>query len=131
MDSSARFRVVTSEEQAPRRRGPGPAVLLVAFYALLFAGGLWLLRAKSPLLPKKTAPFAGRESKEASPSRLPRAALLEAAGLSPLARMEYFLRLSADCCPCGCDLNLRDCLLSDQTCVKSPELANAIFRQLS
>lgn len=65
------------------------------------------------------------------PGRLSRAALLEAANLSPLARAEYFLRLSADCCPCGCDLNLRDCLLSDQTCIKSPELANAIFRQLS
>lgn len=125
------YRVVPRQEQLPRRRGPGPAVLLVGVYALLFAGGLWFSQSKSPLMQKKRLPEAGREAPDENSPGLSRAALLEAASLSPLARAEYFLRLSADCCPCGCDLNLRDCLLSDQVCVKSPELARAIFRQLS
>jgi hypothetical protein len=105
----------------------------VAAYALLFAGGLWFLRSKSPLMQKKTpappSPVAEREAPDANPG-LSRAALLEAADLPPVARTEYVLRLSADCCPCGCDLNLRDCLLSEETCTRSPELAHVILRQI-
>lgn len=119
------------QERLPRRRGPGPAVLLVGVYALLFAGGLWLSQSTSPLLQKKRLPDARRKTQDADSPGFSRAALLEAAKLPPLARAEYFLRLSADCCPCGCDLNLRDCLLSDQICIKSPPLASAIFQQLS
>jgi len=131
MDKSAPFRDAPRQEQLPRRRGPGPAVLLVSVYALLFAGGLWLSQSGSPLLQRKRLPEAGRDAPDANSPGLSRAALLEAANLPPLARAEYFLRLSADCCPCGCDLNLRDCLLSDQICIKSPQLARAIFQQLS
>lgn len=129
MDNFAPFRDAPRQEQLPRRRGPGPAVLLVGVYALLFAFGLWLSQSKSPLLQKKRLPEGVRQAPDADPPGLSRAALLEAANLAPLARAEYFLRLSADCCPCGCDLNLRDCLLSDQICIKSPPLARAILQK--
>ena len=129
--SPPRFRVVTDEPPRPRRpRGPGPAVLLVGLYALLFIGALFFLRARA------VRSSAGARSDDASQAKPPattlrtRAALLEAAGLSPAARAEYFYRLSSDCCPCGCDLNVRDCLVSDETCVKSPEIAAALLREL-
>lgn len=39
-----------------RSRRPGPAVLLVLLYGLLFLAALFLLRAKSPLFHRKPHP---------------------------------------------------------------------------
>jgi len=106
----------------------------VAVYALLFLGALWFLHVKSPLFvesrPAGSAPAAGRRTPDAKTGGLSRASLLEAAALAPLPRAEYFRRLSSDCCPCGCDLNLRDCLLSDQACTRSPQVARALLQHL-
>ena len=129
--SPPRFRVVTDDPPRPRRpRGPGPAVLLVGLYALLFIGTLFVLRSRA--VRSSAGARAGDASQAKAPASPPltRAALLEAAGLSPAARAEYFHRLSSDCCPCGCDLNVRDCLVSDETCVKSPAIAEALLREL-
>jgi len=122
--------VAENRPPRPPGRGPGPAVLLIAVYAALFGGALWLLRGRAARTARPPAAEGSGGAGRSATAPLQRAALLEAAGLSPLARAEYFRRLSGDCCPCGCDLNLRDCLLSDQTCVKSPELASAALREL-
>jgi hypothetical protein len=127
--SPPRFRVVTDETPRPRRpRGPGPAVLLVGRYAALVIGSLFFLRsrARSSGAARSGEPAGAR----AIPPPLTRAALLEASGLAPASRAEYFQRLSSDCCPCGCDLTLRDCLVSDEACVKSPGVAEALLREL-
>lgn len=128
-----RIRLVADEAgPSRRRRGPGAGVLLVGLYALLFGAGLWLMRAGSPLF-RRSAPGSSGEKTApgpASPRPLSRQALLGGAELSPLASAEYARRLSTDCCPCGCDLNLRDCLVSDEKCTISPESARRIAREL-
>ena len=105
-------------------------MLLVGLYALLFIGTLFVLRARAVRSSAGTRPGDASQAKAPASPPLTRAALLEAAGLSPAARAEYFLRLSSDCCPCGCDLTVRDCLVSDETCVKSPAIAEALLREL-
>ena len=67
-----RLYVVGAEppQTAPRRRRPGPAVLLVFLYAALFAAGLWWFRSRSPLFarsrvaPSPDRPVATREAIE-------------------------------------------------------------------
>jgi hypothetical protein len=94
-------------------------VIAVAVYGLAFVGMLWFFSGKSRL--------PGRASKAvaspASSAPLSRASLLAGTVLPPLAREEYLGRLVTDCCDCGCDLNLRRCLLSDRSCTRSPQLA--------
>jgi hypothetical protein len=104
-------------------------VVLVLLYGLLFASALWMLRARSPLFHRTqtdTAPSFPPEKAES----VPRVSLLSGEGLSPAARDEYFRGLSTQCCTCGCESNLRDCLLTDQACRKSPEMAGALMDQL-
>jgi hypothetical protein len=105
-------------------------VLLVGLYAVLFIGSLYLLRSRvrSPAARAPSGDASGSSSASSPP--LTRAALLEASGMSPESRAQYFHRLSSDCCPCGCDLTLRDCLLSDEACVKSLVIAEALLREL-
>jgi hypothetical protein len=127
-DSPAPLRVVGPSERRPARR-PGPAVVLVLLYGLLFAAALWMLRARSPLFHRtqtNTAPSVPPEKGES----VTRSSLLSGEGLSPAARDEYFRGLSTQCCTCGCEANLRDCLLTDQACRKSPEMAGALMDQL-
>ena len=130
-DSPGPLRIVGPSERRAARR-PGPAVVLILLYGLLFAGALWLLRARSPLFhrqPASSVPASppARIEKAAS---VPRSSLLSGEGLSPVARDEYFLGLSTRCCTCGCESNLRDCLMTDQACQKpssSPaELSKAL-----
>lgn len=126
-DSLGPLRVVRPPERWTARR-PGPAVVLVFLYAALFAAALWSLRARSPLFQRRHAPVppaSGSKSEVVS-----RAALLAAEGLTPAARDEYFRGLSTQCCTCGCEASLRDCLLTDQACMTSPELAREILEQL-
>jgi hypothetical protein len=113
--------------QRRTRRGPGSAVLLVLVYAAIFAAALWWLRARSPLFQKRPAPSPPAPQKSAA---VPRSALLSGEGLAPLARDEYFRGLSTHCCPCGCEANLRDCLLTEESCAASPDLAREILEQL-
>jgi hypothetical protein len=116
--------------RSPRRaaRGPGPAVVIVLLYAAIFAAALWWLKARSPLFQRRnTAPASAAPTKSEVVSR---SALLSGEDLSPVARDEYFRGLSARCCPCGCEANLRDCLLTEESCATSPELAREILEQL-
>jgi len=132
-DAGPRIRLVGGEARRSRPRGgPGAGVLLVGLYALLFGAGLWLMRAGSPLFRRSAAGASGQRTPPGPSSRraLSRQALLGGAGLSPLASAEYSRRLSTDCCPCGCDLNLRDCLVSDEKCTISPESARRIARDI-
>jgi len=109
-------------------RGPGPAVVIVLVYAAIFAAALWWLKARSPLFqrPNTEAPPAVPTKSEV----VSRSALLSGEDLLPVARDEYFRGLSTRCCPCGCEANLRDCLLSEESCATSPELAREILEQL-
>ena len=58
------------------RRGPGPAVLVVLLYALLFALALWFLRTRSPLFHRRSEvsvssfEFRGFEATMESPGTL-------------------------------------------------------------
>ena len=123
-DTPTSLRVVGPTERRTSRR-PGLAVVLVLIYGLLFAAGLWILRARSPLFHRAQPSAPAQESKT-----VPRSSLLSGEDLSPVARDEYFRGLSTQCCTCGCEANLRDCLLTDQACRKSPEMANALMDQL-
>ena len=117
-------------DRSPRRtaRGPGPAVVIVLLYAAIFAAALWWLKARSPLFQRRnTEPASAAPTKSEVVSR---SALLSGEDLSPVARDEYFRGLSARCCPCGCEANLRDCLLTEESCATSPELAREILEQL-
>jgi hypothetical protein len=131
MSDSARLRLIpggdgSSRGRNPRRR-PGPAVLLVLFYALLFAAGLWLIRAKT-----RTQSGGGRPVEATLPAaeRHARAELLSGAWIPAARRSRYFARLASECCTCGCDLSVHDCLEGDASCARSPELAEAIGRSL-
>lgn len=160
-DRPARFRLVLQgEERSARapRRSPGAAVLLILFYALLFAAGLWWLRARSPLfLPRSASSVpplrprsaraaahpsrssgtadstAARASSPAGPDRAAgdRHSLLAGEGLGPGAHEEYDRRLSSQRCTCGCDLALRACLARDSACARSTEIAEKIRKSLS
>jgi hypothetical protein len=115
------FRVVGPLEAsaAPRRRGPGIAVVGVAIYALLFLGALWYFK-REPTVP---GPKAGVVAKP--PTRL---SLLAGEGLAPSARGRYLDRIGADHCDCGCELSLAKCLARDRSCVRSPALATERLR---
>ena len=52
-----------------------------------------------------------------------RAALLAGEGLTPEERADYQQRIAHDCCDCGCDMTVAECLASDQKCPRSPDLA--------
>lgn len=122
------LRVLGPPEPAPtRRRGPGVAVLAIAVYALAFFAALWLLRAHSPIF-RRPAPQAAPVAPAAPPVEASRASLLAGEGLAPLARDEFLARLAADCCDCGCEMTLQECLVSDRTCKRSPEIANELRR---
>ena len=114
-----------------RRRGPGIAVLAIAAYALAFFAALWLLRAHSPLF-RRPAPAGVSPgvpvAAAAPPVEASRVALLAGEGLAPLARDEFLGRLATDCCDCGCEMTLQECLVSDRTCKRSPEIANELRR---
>lgn len=125
------LRIVGREEHRVAR-GPGLAVFLILLYAVAFAGALWALRSRSPFFHKASAgaapvprPLASRQTETAS-----RSTLLSGADLPPLARDEYFRELASECCTCGCDLRLAECLSSDHACTRSPERADAVLRQL-
>jgi hypothetical protein len=105
-------------------------------YAAVFMGALWMLRSRSvPRIPAASLGAPARPYEEGSSARKrsdppARAALISGERLTPVARDEYFRQLSAECCTCGCDLNLRDCLVSDQACSRSPDLAEKILDRL-
>jgi hypothetical protein len=130
-DSPGPLRVVGRFERRAARR-PGPAVVIIVLYGLLFAGALWFLRARSPLFHRpKTVPVpASRPALAEKPESVPRSSLLSGEDLTPVARDEYFRGLSTRCCTCGCEANLRDCLMTDEACMTSPELATELMEQL-
>lgn len=125
------FRVLGPHETGPvpaRRRGPGLAVFAIAAYAIAFFAALWFLRAHSPLF-RKPAPVARSAASAPPAAELPsRASLLAGEGLAPLALEEYLLRLATDCCDCGCDMTLQECLMTDRTCKRSREIASGLRR---
>ena len=126
-DFTGPVRVVGPSERRTAR-GPGPAVIIVLVYAAIFAAALWWLKARSPLFQRHATP-----APTAAPAKrdvVSRSALLSGEDLSQVARDEYFRGLSARCCPCGCEANLRDCLLTEESCETSPELAREILEQL-
>jgi hypothetical protein len=130
-DSPGPLRIVGPFERRATRK-PGSAVVLILLYGLIFAGALWMLRARSPLFHRQRTDSVPA-SPPARPEKLesvPRSSLLSGEGLSPVARDEYFLGLSTRCCTCGCEANLRDCLMTDQACQKSPEMAGELMEQL-
>ena len=119
---------IVGPSQRRTARGPGPAVVIVLIYAAIFAAALWWLKARSPLFQRRNT-----EGPPAVPTKsevVSRSALLSGEDLSPVARDEYFRGLSTRCCPCGCEANIRDCLLTEESCATSPELAREILEQL-
>ena len=125
-DPISKLRIVGEGEPPPRRRrGPGLAVVLVALYAVAFAAALWLLRGEGPRERGGAGAAAGapRAAKSVRP-KTDRQALLSGAGLEPAARSDYERELATECCDCGCDLTLHECLVRDQTCARSAEISS-------
>jgi hypothetical protein len=143
-DGFPRLRIVAaSEQRPPGRRRPGPGVVLILLYALLFGAGLWWFRAKSPLFRSRRAalpallPASGGSPPSAPSPLFPdidslarRTSLLAGDGLPAAARVEYGRRISADRCTCGCELTVRACLARDAQCGRSAELAQKIRTSL-
>ena len=113
-----------------RRKGPGAGVVLIGLYALLFGGALWTIRERIPLLHRRAGAGGSLPKRPAAPSPRTRAELVAAATLPLVARDAYFRALSAECCPCGCDMTLRECLVSDPKCVVSSERAERLFEEM-
>jgi hypothetical protein len=126
-DPSPKLRAVgEGEGPARRRKGPGLAVILVGLYALAFGAALWVFKNQASKPPPARAAAAGNPSgarPAGSRGKLDRQDLLSGAGLGPEARSEYMQRLAIDCCDCGCDLTLSQCLVSDQKCQRSAQMA--------
>lgn len=119
---------IVGPSQRRTARGPGPAVVIVLIYAAIFAAALWWLKARSPLFQRRNT--EGPPAVLTKSEVVSRSALLSGEDLSPVARDEYFRGLSTRCCPCGCEANIRDCLLTEESCATSPELAREILEQL-
>ncbi len=100
-------------------------MILVLVYALLFAAGLWFIRARTQNGRARAVPAAPPRAERNS-----RAQLLAGDWIPVALRSRYFARLAAECCTCGCELSVHDCLEGDASCSRSPELADAIGRSL-
>ena len=133
-DPVSKLRAVGDGERPARiRRGPGLAVILVAVYALAFAVALWWIKGQALGTSARKASGAGDPAgAPAGASRIPRDRqdLLSGASLQPEARAEYFERLAVDCCDCGCDMTLSRCLVGDQKCSRSAQMADERRRPL-
>lgn len=128
-DPAARLRLIPGgDARERRRRSPGPAVLLVIGYAVLFGGGLWIIRARTQNGRRPRAPETAQAPRA---ERHARAQLLAGDWIPASLRSRYFARLAAECCECGCNLSVHDCLEGDASCSRSPELAEAIGRSLT
>ena len=141
-NEAPRLRVVGSAE-GPRPRRPGPAVVSVLLFALLFVGALWYLRTRSPLFQQKNpagsaaiARVSARSQVEAPgapsgvvPPPVTRDALLSGEALPRSARSGYFRRLATDRCDCGCERTLSDCLANEKSCSRSPAIAGKAWQR--
>lgn len=131
-DPISKLHLVGEAEPPPRRgRGPGPAVILVGLYALLFGSALWVLRGQAPHGPrpgKRQAEPPGAAA--GAPEMSDRKGLLSGTGLEPETREEYARSLAADCCDCGCDLTVHECLAGDQKCARSAQMARERLQRL-
>jgi hypothetical protein len=89
--------------------------------------------ASASVSPAATAPTPPPPPRtESAADRLARrAALLAGEGLSPVARREYERRISAQACPCGCELTVQACLARDRACSRSPEAAEKIRAEVA
>jgi hypothetical protein len=124
-DNAAGLRIVGAEEK-PRPRRPGPAVLWILVYAGIFGAALLYLRIHSPWKKADGSPAGAVAGATAKPSR---DALLTAAGVPRAARNRYFERLSTERCDCGCDRTLADCLVTEKSCTRSPEIAAKLIQE--
>ncbi|HEY7112488.1 MAG TPA: hypothetical protein VIA45_06095 [Thermoanaerobaculia bacterium] len=125
-----RFRIVGEGAPPPRRhRGPGIAVLLVGTYAVLFGAGLFLLWRASARGVSSTRPASSPPHLPASGGARSGAALLAGEGLAPEERAGYQERIAHDCCDCGCDMTVAECLASDQKCPRSREIARKLLAE--
>lgn len=135
-DPPPRLRVVEAGAPPARnRRLPGPAVLVVLAYSLLFGAGLWMMRAwivparRGTIRPPAAGGAGPSDASRPSGGRS-RATLLAGAWIPAAIRPRYFARLAAECCTCGCGLSVQNCLERDASCARSPELAEDIARTL-
>jgi hypothetical protein len=124
-ESIPKLRAVGEGERPARRgRGPGLAVILIGLYALAFGAALWVIKSRAFAPPTAKTADAGNSARPAgSRGKLDRQELFSGAGLDPEPRAEYLQRLSIDCCDCGCDLTLSRCLVGDQKCARSAQMA--------
>jgi hypothetical protein len=99
--------------------------MLVALYAVAFGGALWLLRGVALRERGGTGAATGapRAGKSVRP-KTGREGLLSGAGLEPASRSDYERELATECCDCGCDLTLHECLVRDQKCARSAEISS-------
>jgi hypothetical protein len=116
--------VVGTDEPRRRSRPPGPAVLWILIYAGIFGAGLLYLRVHAPW--KKSDALPG-DAPARAPAKLDRDALLSADGVPRAAKARYFERLATERCDCGCQRTLADCLVSEKSCSRSPELASKLI----
>jgi len=123
-DNAPGLRIVGADERRRSRR-PGPAILWILVYAGVFGAGLLYLRFHAPWRKPDARPG---DAPARAPVKFDRDALLTAAGVTRAAKSRYFEHLSTDRCDCGCDRTLADCLVSEKSCSRSPELASKLIQ---
>jgi len=104
----------------------------VGLYAITFGAALWLLRGQA-LRPRAASASAEHPSRPpaAGPAKtMDRRDLLSGTGLAPEARQEYLKSLATDCCDCGCDLTLAECLAGEKKCVRGVQMAEERWKRL-
>ncbi len=122
---------VVGPGESTRRRRPGPALLFILLYALLFGGALWYLGVRSDLFRKKEPSLIRRENtatRGRGTPALSRDALLAGEGIAEPARSRYFRRLATERCDCGCGRTLSDCLANEKSCSRSSDLAGRLIQ---
>lgn len=107
------------------------AVILVGLYAIAFGAALWVLRAQALHGRRPGRQLGAPAGAPAGVPMMPdRNRLLSVAGLAPDVREEYARSLAADCCDCGCDRTLHECLVGEEKCVRSAQMAKERLERL-
>ena len=125
-----------NEPQAPGASSgpPRTAVVMVVVTMALLVALVWALNPAPPKFepaPLESAtPGCAKLRREFVPSNVIEIPGLPLDTLSPEQKNRVLLRLNMEPCPCGCNLSIASCLISNPDCEASKELARKILAEV-